>query len=182
MSGPAPESLRDEPVVRRTVVGDWQALRAVRLRAMTQDPGAFGSTHALASALPDEEYRRRAASGASLLAWRGGEPVGIVALVPDDDAEDGPRRGLLTSMWVDPAHRGSGLAARLVEAACAQGRAGGVREVALWVTIDNYAARRLYEGCGFALTGRRQAVRADDPDRLEEEMRRGISLTSTLRR
>lgn len=180
MSGPGVGTPPDEPVVRRTTVGDWRALRAIRLRAMAQDPAAFGSTHAQAVALPDEECRRRAASGASLLAWWGGEPVGIVGLVPDDDGD--PVRGELVSMWVDPAHRGSGLAVRLVEAACAQGRAGGVDEVALWVTVGNDAARRLYERCGFILTGRRQPVRADDPDCLEVEMRRDAAITSRPRR
>lgn len=71
------------PAVRRTTGGDWQALRATRLRAVSQDPDAFGSTHEQTMALPDEEHRCRAASGASVLAWWSGEPVGIGALVPD---------------------------------------------------------------------------------------------------
>lgn len=158
------------PLVRRTAVADWQALRAVRLRALDQDPDAFGSTYALALALPDEEYRRRAASRTTHLAFSDGEPVGIVTLVPSDDGD--PAQRDLVSMWVDPSHRGTGLAQRLVEAACARGRIDGVREVALWVTAGNAAARGLYERCGFTLTGHRQPVRPDQPERLEEQMRR----------
>lgn len=158
------------PLVRRTAVADWQALRAVRLRALDQDPDAFGSTHALALALPDEEYRRRAAAEATHLAFSDGEPVGIVVLVPAGDGD--PAHGELASMWVEPGHRGTGLAQRLVEAACAKARIDGVREVALWVTVGNAPAQGLYERCGLTLTSRRRPVHPEQPERLEEQMRR----------
>ena len=162
----------DRTIVRRTTVADWQALRAERLRALAQDPEAFGSTREQALAVPDEDYHhRRAAAGTTHLAWCDGEPVGIVALVPDGGDHS---RGELVSMWVDPHHRGTGLAGRLVEAACALGRIDGIREATLWVATGNAAARRLYERCGFVSTGAQQPVRLDEPDRLEEQMRRAL--------
>lgn len=164
--------------VRPAVGADWQALRAVRLRALERDPAAFGSTLEQALAVDDDEYLRRAAVGTTHLALEGDEPVGIVALVPDDDDASGVE---LVSTWVDPRHRGTGLADRLVEAACTAGRLDGVREVTLDVGVDNGRARRLYERCAFVRTGRVRAVRPDEPERLVERMHRSLALPSAAR-
>lgn len=136
---------------------------------------AFGSTHERALAVPDEEYLRRASVGTTHLAFSGDEPVGIVSLVPDDGD---PSLTELTSLWVDPRLRGTGVADRLVEAVCTAGRIDGAREVSLWVTVGNGRARRLYERCGFTPTGRRRSVRPEQPERLEERMRRSLALPS----
>ncbi len=114
----------------------------------------------------------RPPAGTHHLAWWSGDPVALVALVPTDSR--GSTHGQLTSMWIAPEHRGTGLGERLVSASCEQGRVRGVRVVTLWVVDGNEAAERLYERCGFVLTGRRQPVREDEPGRAEQEMRRII--------
>ena len=52
------------------------------------------------------------------------------------------------SVCVWPGHRGQGLGARLVEAACAHAAARGIRRMSLSVESGN-PARRLYERLGF---------------------------------
>jgi ribosomal protein S18 acetylase RimI-like enzyme len=62
------------------------------------------------------------------------------------------------AMWVDPAHRGSDAATRLVEAVCRWADDDGGRVVSLWVADGNDRARRFYERLGFTGTGERQPL------------------------
>ena len=64
----------------------------------------------------------------------------------------------LVSMWVAPTARGHGVGASLVNAVT--GWATG-RDVHLWVTEGNTAARALYERCGFVVTTERQQLPSD---------------------
>lgn len=155
--------------MRRTTVEQWQALRELRLHALADSPAAFGSTLTQERALPDEEWQRRA-GGDSWLAWDDGRPVGMVALVPDDVSSDARQ---VVGMWVAPPARGTGVAAALVEAACAAARAHGAACVCLWVADGNDRARRAYERCGFTATGRRQPL-PSDPTVDEERMCRSL--------
>jgi predicted GNAT family acetyltransferase len=94
--------------------------------------------------------------------------VGLVAGYRTD--QDGDVRHLV-SMWVEPAARGSGAAAALVEAVCAWAAADGGRLVSLWVADGNDPARRSYERLGFTGTGERQPL-PSDPHVGEERLQR----------
>lgn len=74
-----------------------------------------------------------------------GSIAGSVALI---DIGDG--RMALRKMFVAPAQRGDGLAARLLDVALAHARAHGAREVLLGTTDAFRAAHRFYEKHGFA--------------------------------
>ncbi len=63
--------------------------------------------------------------------------------------------GEILSLGVDPLARRRGLGRRLVAAALAAAQVGGARRVLLEVAVDNRAALRLYEDCGFSAVGRR---------------------------
>lgn len=77
-----------------------------------------------------------------------------------------PRAGFLTAwlvadelqiqdLAVRPAERGRGLARTLLEAACADARDEGAREVTLELRASNERALRLYLGSGFERVGER---------------------------
>jgi ribosomal protein S18 acetylase RimI-like enzyme len=70
-------------------------------------------------------------------------------------------------MWVDPADRGSGLAAALVGAVVGWARGRGAERVILNVVDANVRASRLYERCGFRPTGVRGRMR-EAPNRQYE--------------
>jgi DNA-binding MarR family transcriptional regulator/N-acetylglutamate synthase-like GNAT family acetyltransferase len=77
-----------------------------------------------------------------------GRPVGSVFLVKasDDVAK-------LRLMLIDPAARGKGLGARLIDETIAIARHCGYRRIMLWTQSNLTAARKLYQNAGFTLTG-----------------------------
>ena len=134
-------------VVARARAVDWPALKTVRLAALADAPTAFGVTHASAAALTDEQWRARAAGELGpvfWLAWNGDQAVGLAG---GGVASDG--RYNLIAMWVAPAQRGSGVAARLVDAVKAHAVAEGHARVVLDVAPDNARAAAFYARQGF---------------------------------
>ena len=122
-------------------------------------------------AFDEHEWRRRIQAGPWWLARDGDTVVGLVAGYRTEG--DGDVRHLV-SMWVHPAARGSGTAARLVEAVCAWAAGDGGRVLSLWVADGNDRARRLYERLGFTATGERQPL-PSDPRVGEERLERRLS-------
>ncbi|GAA1167886.1 ribosomal protein S18 acetylase RimI-like enzyme [Kitasatospora gansuensis] len=143
---------------------DWQTLRTVRLRALEQNPEAFGSTLERERDRPEEYWRGRIATGAWFIARDGSHPVGLAATVAS------PTGQLLVSMWVDPTRRGRGVGDALVAAVLARARAEGAGTVSLTVGEDNAAARALYLRAGFRPTGEREP-HPRDPGRWHEHLR-----------
>jgi len=130
--------------IRQALVADWQASKAIRLRALADAPNAFLSTLEREQEFEDAVWRSRLESSHQLIAWLRDEPVGTVTGLP---------RGEMVAMWVAPEHRRAGLGARLVAILLEWARARGLPELRTWVADGNEAALRLYERMGFALTG-----------------------------
>jgi len=137
------------PTVIRLGEEDWRAWRAVRLAALADAPGAFGSTLEHEQALGEEAWRAMTRGAAILVAVAGGIPIGVVAGVGRPSAGE---RGL-GAMWVTPAWRSHGVAALLVGAVIDWARDEGCAQVGLWVPADNARARRFCERQGFRATG-----------------------------
>jgi GNAT superfamily N-acetyltransferase len=151
-------------VVRRIRPGEAEALRLVRLAALTESPSAFGSTYAGESSLTIEEWtdRARAGSGgsdrATFFAVAGEDIVGLVGGYRPEPASAVVE---LVSMWTHPTVRRTGVGRLLVNAVVDWARACGAREVQLWVTRGNTAAEILYRAVGFAETGDYQPLPSD---------------------
>jgi ribosomal protein S18 acetylase RimI-like enzyme len=144
--------------VRRVRADEWRALRDTRLRALADAPNAFGTTHAEARAHPEQWWRdraERASAGreqAMFLAWDGDRAVGIAGAFREDSHYQ------VISMWTAPERRGRGIGRDLLAAAVAY---AGAAESRLSVSDGNDAARRLYEGSGFVVTGFTEPLRSD---------------------
>ena len=76
-------------------------------------------------------------------------------------------------MWVRPSARGHGVGETLIEATADWAKARDHAWLLLWVTESNTPARKLYDRCGFALTGERQPL-PSDPTLPEVRMRRPL--------
>jgi ribosomal protein S18 acetylase RimI-like enzyme len=156
--------------VRQLRADEWATLRTVRLAALADAPGAFGSTMARELAFGEAEWRDRAATAPNFIAWDEDEPVGLVTVIcRQNDGTDAPPEWELVSMWVSPDARGSGAADLLVSAVAGVVRAGSGRQVALWVADGNDRARAFYLRAGFRPTGLRQTYRRGDGSAFDEE-------------
>jgi GNAT superfamily N-acetyltransferase len=164
------------PQVRAIRADEVLRLRAFRLRALADAPSAFGSTLEREEAFPEEVWQERAVRGAAgedrviYIAEAGDRWLGMATGLVEDP--HGPQVALV-GMFVEPAARGRGVGAALVEAVTAWARGRGAARLFLAVTSTNDAAIRLYYHCGFRPTGREKRL-DHTPSLLELEMVREL--------
>jgi ribosomal protein S18 acetylase RimI-like enzyme len=153
--------------VRRIRAGEADALRDIRLRALADEPLAFGSTHAREAGYPPEQWAawtRDSAEGRRQVTYfatadADDAPRGMAfAVIDDDDA------GLahLFAVWVAPEARRTGAGAALVAAVIEWATAQGAQTLRTAVTIGNDRAAHLYERAGFRDTGVREPLGHSD--------------------
>jgi GNAT superfamily N-acetyltransferase len=154
--------------IRRLAPGDEEALRAIRLEALDDDPDAFGSTYEREADRPLEDWRRWFTGGAAFIAQADdGASIGLAAGYRD--ARGNPV-AYLVSMWVRPSHRGTGAADDLVRAVLAWAESERAEAVKLTVVGGNVRASKLYERHGFYPTGNTNVRERDGA--IEVEMQR----------
>jgi GNAT superfamily N-acetyltransferase len=151
---------------------DWRELRALRLEMLRDTPMAYLETVPGAEALGSGEWAFRAA--------RCGQPGCLgVAAVEEDTGQwvgtmsahlAGPAVANLVTVYVAPAHRGTGLADLLLDSVLSwAARQDDVRTVALLVHEQNGRAAAFYARRGFRASGRTESYPLD-PSQRELEM------------
>jgi len=163
-----------QPRLESVSVSNATVFKLVRLRALREDPSAFGSTYAEESRLTDPEWVelavRRTSKGSMVwLAFADDAPCGIVGVFLESATH-----ARLVSMWVAKDARGQGIGKALVDAAIAWVRESRAQTMVLTVTSNNDTAMRFYEGLGFARTGRTEPY-PNDPALFEHEMERSLT-------
>ncbi|WIB15026.1 GNAT family N-acetyltransferase [Curtobacterium sp. MCPF17_050] len=148
--------LPDHIVIRRTGPEDWPVFRDLRLRMLADTPLAFLETLEHARQLGEDEWRRRAGSGAEAdTPWFVAEDVttGGWAGIMGGRLDGGDP--LLVGVFVDPEHRGreSGVTDALLDAVEDWAWGRGDR-ILLHVHEDNPRAIAFYRRRGFVPTGR----------------------------
>jgi ribosomal protein S18 acetylase RimI-like enzyme len=141
--------------VKQLVSGEWELMKAIRLRSLGDAPDAFGSDYAREAAFTEQDWRRRFTTSAAFVAMDGEAAVGIVGGMPHDDGRK------LVAMWVAPKARGKRVAGLLIDAVVADAAQRGFSAVCLDVFKANSSALRAYERYGFG------AVRDVSPDKIE---------------
>ena len=155
------EGTRRGPDIRRIRPDEGLRLRALRLRALADAPMAFGATLAEEEALPEGVWHTRAVRSASgidqvtYIAEQADRWVGIATGLAD--GWNGSRPALV-GMFVEPAARGRGVGAALVDSVTAWARDRGAARLYLWVTSTNHPAIALYLQCGFRPTGEAKSL------------------------
>jgi ribosomal protein S18 acetylase RimI-like enzyme len=151
-------------MIARLRPGEGARLRAVRLRALADEPDAFGSTLADAERRSAEDWEAQLEALPTFVWHEGDADVGMVRGAPHDAD---PEAGYLISMWVAPEARGRGVGGALIAEVIAWARGRGLRRLVLDVGAHNGSARRLYERAGFVPTGTTGAL-PPPRDRLPE--------------
>lgn len=141
--------------LKRVTPSMVEIYKAVRLRALLDSPSAFGSTYAREAAFSDAVWAERAETmqdGRSVIyiAFADEEPCGIMRCNLDDAIAG---RAYLTSVWVSPSSRRTGIGCALLQAIEAWAVDAGARELRLMVTSSNEAAISFYERLGYGMTG-----------------------------
>jgi ribosomal protein S18 acetylase RimI-like enzyme len=149
--------------LRELVDDDWQDWRELRLRALAEDPDAFGSTLSDWSGPLDTEARWRGRLhdvAHNVLAELDGEPVGMVSATE-------PSGGIaeLISMWVAPSARGHGAGDALMQDVARWAHGQQATMLLLDVREANDAAIGLYVRHGFTDVGPTPAEPGAPPER-----------------
>jgi GNAT superfamily N-acetyltransferase len=136
-------------VVTRATPGMWEGVRDLRLAALKESPGAFGSTYERECNRTEAEWRERLGSvtSATFIGALDGVPAGLAGGYSHE-----PGSVELVSMWAEPAARGTGLAGALIDAVVGWAGDQGATSVHLWVVRGNDVAERAYARHGFVLT------------------------------
>jgi ribosomal protein S18 acetylase RimI-like enzyme len=142
--------------VRDVTVDDAEEFRALRLRALREEPEAFGSSWEEESQRALEQTIARL-QASDTTAFGGfddaGKLVGMVRLWREDGIKTQHKANII-SMYVAPEARGRGLGRMLLDAAIARARATpGIEQLVLAVVTINTPARNLYRAAGFEVYG-----------------------------
>jgi GNAT superfamily N-acetyltransferase len=131
-------------------------MRALRIEMLADAPLAFLETVAEAAERPHAEYAARIAQVsagsqvAQFVAEVGGRFVGHAGGVAVPSAPD---TTVIFAVYIQPAHRGTGILEHLVDGVAAWSRAAGRPTLLLEVVVGNDRAVRAYRKLGFALNG-----------------------------
>lgn len=147
---------------------DAETYRTLRLRALRENPEAFGSTYEERSARPLAEFADQLRPDGdppqrfTLGAYVAGALAGSITFRRSPYVKE-QHKGVITAMFVAPEQRGQGLGRALLEAAIARARSlPGVEQINLSVVTTNDAARALYTSLGFESYGlERHALKQD---------------------
>ena len=139
--------------IRRLGAEDVETFKSLRLRSMQIDPEAFASDHDDWAAFPESRWLAFLEEPI-FAAFERQEAIGLIGLVPQHRARQA-HWTIIGMFWIDPQHRGGGVAAALIETAIAHARAMGCNQVELSVNADNARAVRFYRRHGFSEFGLR---------------------------
>ena len=147
--------------IRRLGPADAHLYRALRLRALRENPDAFTSSYEQDSMQPVEAAAARLGAHPFWGAYAGSELYGFVGLERETRAKN-RHKATVVGMYVATEVAGQGVGRALLEALLAHARGQGIQSLVLTVTDGNAPALRLYEAAGFRSFGiEPDAIRVD---------------------
>ncbi len=135
----------------------WPEYKRLRLRALSTESQAFGTSYAEAAEYPNGQWRQRLQDvyeGKShlLFARVDGELVGMVGAFQTDDTRKDFSANII-SMYVESAFRRRGIGRALLSRLLHDLAVKGIVKASLDVVSEQIAAKQLYASLGFAVTG-----------------------------
>ena len=149
--------------VRQLGLADVATFRELRLEALRDYPGSFGSSLEVEAGYPDTRFADRLANATVIGGCADGRIVGTLSL-SYDDAPKTRHRAWINGFYVRPAWHGSGLADEmLAEAVACAGSHPDVQQIELFASTANPRAEAFYVRAGFEVQGQcRRALRVGD--------------------
>ena len=145
----------------RTTANDGALLRQLRIAALTDAPYAFGARFEDELAKPLASFdiiaSRHACSetSTSFFAFIANVPIGMIGAFQEQYP---PFRSFICSLWLEPAHRGTSAATKLVQTACSWLRRSSEQDVFAWVSDCNHRAQAFYRKLDFIPTTEHQPL------------------------
>lgn len=142
--------------VRLLDIDDAEQYRALRLKGLKTDPGAFGSTYELESTLQIENFEGRLKYSDEQFVVGGFDEDRLIC-VASFIRRSGPKsnhKGNLQAMYCEEEYRGKGIARDVVTYLIDKAREiQGVDQLSLAVVTENIRAKAFYEAFGFEIYG-----------------------------
>ena len=142
-------------LIRVLTESDASEFRALRLRALREEPESFGSAEEEFASIPLDEVAKRLTSDdhAFVIGALAPALIGVVGFRRREAAKR-RHKGIIWGVYVAPEHRGQGVARSLMRAAIARATALPELEyLSLSVGLRNEAARNFYLSLGFSSYG-----------------------------
>jgi L-amino acid N-acyltransferase YncA len=142
-------------LVRKLTEEDLDALWTMRLRALMDNPEAFGSTYEEMVARGKDVFRQRLAQGDDIFFLGAFDEtlIGMVGFFREEGVKN-RHKGYVVSMFVLPEKRGQGAGKALMQALIALARQiDGLEQLHLAVVTTQQAASLLYRSLGFEVYG-----------------------------
>jgi GNAT superfamily N-acetyltransferase len=128
---------------------EWQRLRSVRLRALTESGYAFGGTYEAESAEDESSWRLKFEKNDFLIASVNGEDAAMLYI--EILKGDFGATCWIGGCWSDPKFRGKGLMRALFTYIDQQDKDWKIQGLGVWT--DNFSAIAAYEKLGFVKMG-----------------------------
>jgi GNAT superfamily N-acetyltransferase len=136
-------------VVELITPNEWQRLRAIRLKALTESGHAFGGTFEAESAEDEATWRLKFEKNDFLIASVDGADAGMLYI--EVLKGDFGATCWIGGCWSDPQFRGKGLMRAMFTYIDEQDKDWKVQGLGVWT--DNYNAIAAYEKLGFVKMG-----------------------------
>lgn len=141
--------------IRKINKEEGSLLKRIRVNALSDAPGAFGSTVEAAMRCSIQEYNKIALhhsvseKSTTFLAFNDNVPIGLAGAYFEELTE----RSFICSLWVSPKYRRNGIGMKIVTTVSDWLSERGANSVFAWVANSNLKAIAFYKQTGFISTG-----------------------------
>ena len=137
----------------------WERLKAIRIRALTENSEAYGQTLEEVKALSKDEWFKYYEKSDYLIASIDGVDIGMLYI----EVLNGDHGATcwIGGCWTDPNFRGSGVMRALFNYIDLNGEVNGWQRQGLGVWIDNLPAIYAYKSLGFTFAGEKMPGRRE---------------------
>jgi RimJ/RimL family protein N-acetyltransferase len=139
--------------IRAFLAEEVAAYKAIRLEALRQEPGMFGSNYAREAVFTDAQWMERIMNpiATCLGLYYNDELIGITGIMLEPSH---PGTAQMTQSYIRLAFRGKGLAKMLYKARLEWAKAKGVRRIVVGHRADNIPSNKTTRHFGFQFTHR----------------------------